>query len=190
MWTSKPDTNVQVKKHILRKSIINPLFHICQKTKIALEIAAKIASVNGPKRRCYGTLWYVRWKCKTGLNHSPCLFSSIPARFAAQKWRTRSSRTAWERLEWLFSCRIWHLTTYYNIVLRNGLWTTRIIVSWMRNQVKGCLLFQPIELSWKLQKLQQGKYSFNWGGGGVVNIHIFVFFPNTPTSSPPPHPPN
>ena len=48
MWTSKPDTKVHVKKHILRTFVINPLFHICQKKKIALEIAAKIASVKGP----------------------------------------------------------------------------------------------------------------------------------------------
>ena len=44
MWTSKPDTNVQVKNHILQTFVINPLFHICQKKKIA----AKIASVNRP----------------------------------------------------------------------------------------------------------------------------------------------
>ena len=44
---SKPDTNAQVKKHILGTFVINPLFHIHQKKKIALEIAAKIASVNG-----------------------------------------------------------------------------------------------------------------------------------------------
>ena len=47
---SKPDTNVQVKKRILRAFVINPLFHICQKKKIALEIAVKIASVNVPLR--------------------------------------------------------------------------------------------------------------------------------------------
>ena len=45
---SKPDTNVQVKKHILRTFVINPHFHICQKKKIALEIVAKIAGINGP----------------------------------------------------------------------------------------------------------------------------------------------
>ena len=52
MWTSKPDTSVQVKKHILNTFVINPLFHICQKKKIALEMADKFASVNGPYFYC------------------------------------------------------------------------------------------------------------------------------------------
>jgi hypothetical protein len=39
--------NVQMRVH-LRTFITYPLDHINQKKKIALEIAAKIASVNGP----------------------------------------------------------------------------------------------------------------------------------------------
>ena len=37
-----------MKVHILRILIVHPLIHIHQKKKIALEIAAKIVSVNGP----------------------------------------------------------------------------------------------------------------------------------------------
>ena len=40
--------NVQMRVHILRTFITHLLVRIHQKTKIALEIAAKIASVNGP----------------------------------------------------------------------------------------------------------------------------------------------
>ena len=39
--------NVQMRVHILRTFITDLLVHIHQKTKIALEIAAKIASVKG-----------------------------------------------------------------------------------------------------------------------------------------------
>jgi hypothetical protein len=39
--------NVQVRIHILRTFITHLLVHMHQKKKIALEIAAKIASVNG-----------------------------------------------------------------------------------------------------------------------------------------------
>jgi hypothetical protein len=37
-----------VKNNALSTFIINPLIHIHQKKKIALEIAVKVASVNGP----------------------------------------------------------------------------------------------------------------------------------------------
>ena len=37
-----------VKKNLLTPCGINPLIHIRQKEKIALEIAGKVASVNGP----------------------------------------------------------------------------------------------------------------------------------------------
>ena len=37
-----------VKKNLLTACGVNPLIHIRQKEKIALEIAAKVASVNGP----------------------------------------------------------------------------------------------------------------------------------------------
>jgi hypothetical protein len=43
-------TNVQMRVHILRTFITCLLVHIHQKKKIALEIAAKIASVNWPLR--------------------------------------------------------------------------------------------------------------------------------------------
>jgi hypothetical protein len=43
-------TNVQVKKNALDTFVINPLIHIRQKEKIALKIAVKVASVNGPLR--------------------------------------------------------------------------------------------------------------------------------------------
>jgi hypothetical protein len=39
-----------VKKNLLTACGINPLIHIRQKKKIALEIAVKVASVNGPLR--------------------------------------------------------------------------------------------------------------------------------------------
>jgi hypothetical protein len=42
--------NVQMRVHILRTLIAYPLIHMHQKKKIALEIAAKIVSVN----RSYG----------------------------------------------------------------------------------------------------------------------------------------
>ena len=35
MWTSKPVTNVEVRKHALSTFVVNPLVHICQKEKIA-----------------------------------------------------------------------------------------------------------------------------------------------------------
>jgi hypothetical protein len=37
-----------MRAHILRSFITHPLVHMHQKEKIAQEIAAKIASVNGP----------------------------------------------------------------------------------------------------------------------------------------------
>ena len=40
--------NVQWRVHILSTFITHPLVHMHQKKKIVLEIAAKIASVNGP----------------------------------------------------------------------------------------------------------------------------------------------
>jgi hypothetical protein len=40
--------NVQMRIHILKTFLTHLLVHIHQKKKIALEIAAKIASVNGP----------------------------------------------------------------------------------------------------------------------------------------------
>jgi hypothetical protein len=40
--------NVEMKVHKLRSFVTHLLVHIHQKEKIALEIAAKIASVNGP----------------------------------------------------------------------------------------------------------------------------------------------
>jgi hypothetical protein len=40
--------NVEMKVHKLRSFITHLLVHMHQKEKIALEIAAKIASVNGP----------------------------------------------------------------------------------------------------------------------------------------------
>jgi hypothetical protein len=40
--------NVQWRLHILSTFITHPLVHMHQKKKIVLEIAAKIASVNGP----------------------------------------------------------------------------------------------------------------------------------------------
>jgi hypothetical protein len=41
--------NVEMRVHLLRTFVlIHALLHIHQKKKIALEIAAKIASVNGP----------------------------------------------------------------------------------------------------------------------------------------------
>jgi hypothetical protein len=40
--------NVQMRVHVLRTLIAHPLVHIHQKKEIALEIAAKIASVNRP----------------------------------------------------------------------------------------------------------------------------------------------
>jgi hypothetical protein len=40
--------SVQMRVHVLRTFITHPLVHIHQKEKIALEIAAKVASVNGP----------------------------------------------------------------------------------------------------------------------------------------------
>jgi hypothetical protein len=40
--------NVQVRVHILRTFLTHLLVHIHQKKKIALEITAKISSVNGP----------------------------------------------------------------------------------------------------------------------------------------------
>jgi hypothetical protein len=40
--------NAQMKEHVLRTFITHLLVLIHQKKKIALEIAAKIASVNGP----------------------------------------------------------------------------------------------------------------------------------------------
>ena len=43
--------NVQARVHILRIFITHPLIHMHQKKKIALEIAAKIASVNEPLGR-------------------------------------------------------------------------------------------------------------------------------------------
>ena len=43
--------NVQWRVHTLRKFITHPHVHMYQKKKIALEIAAKIASVNGPLSR-------------------------------------------------------------------------------------------------------------------------------------------
>jgi hypothetical protein len=44
--------NVQMRVQILISFITHLLVHMHQKTKIALEIAAKIASVNGPLRNC------------------------------------------------------------------------------------------------------------------------------------------
>ena len=41
--------NVQMRVDVLRTFITHLLVHIHQKEKIVLEIAAKIASVNGPK---------------------------------------------------------------------------------------------------------------------------------------------
>jgi hypothetical protein len=40
--------NVQMRIHILRTFVTHLLIHMHQKEKIALELAAKIASVNGP----------------------------------------------------------------------------------------------------------------------------------------------
>jgi hypothetical protein len=40
--------NVQMRVHILRTFVTHLLVHIHQKTKIALEISAKIASINRP----------------------------------------------------------------------------------------------------------------------------------------------
>jgi hypothetical protein len=40
--------NAQMRVHILRTFITHLLFPMCQKTKIGLEITAKIVSVNGP----------------------------------------------------------------------------------------------------------------------------------------------
>ena len=40
--------NVHVRVHVLRAFITHLLVHMHQKEKIALEIAAKFASVNGP----------------------------------------------------------------------------------------------------------------------------------------------
>jgi hypothetical protein len=40
--------NVQMRVNVLRTLVAHPLVHIHQKKKLALEIAAKIASVNGP----------------------------------------------------------------------------------------------------------------------------------------------
>ena len=40
--------NVQMRVDVLRTFVTHPLVHMHQKEKIALEIRAKIASVNGP----------------------------------------------------------------------------------------------------------------------------------------------
>jgi hypothetical protein len=40
--------NVKMRVHILRTFVTHLLVHMHQKEKIALEIAARIASVNGP----------------------------------------------------------------------------------------------------------------------------------------------
>jgi hypothetical protein len=43
--------NVQMRVHVLRIFVTHLLVHMNQEEKIALEIAAKIASVNGPLER-------------------------------------------------------------------------------------------------------------------------------------------
>ena len=40
--------SVQMREHVIRTFVTHVLVHMHQKEKIALEIAAKIASVNGP----------------------------------------------------------------------------------------------------------------------------------------------
>jgi hypothetical protein len=50
--------NVQMRVHILRTLIAHPLVHMHQKEKIALEIAAKIASV---KLRLHAAICRVRF---------------------------------------------------------------------------------------------------------------------------------
>jgi hypothetical protein len=52
-WTSY---KCMVKKNLLSTFVINPLIYIRQKEKIALKIAAKVASVNGPLLACLSTV--------------------------------------------------------------------------------------------------------------------------------------
>ena len=44
--------NVQMREHVLRTFVTPLLVHMHQKEKIALEIAAKIASINGLVMQC------------------------------------------------------------------------------------------------------------------------------------------
>ena len=46
-----------MKVHVLRTFITHLLVHIHQKEKIAPEITAKVASVNGPLHCMYGAHW-------------------------------------------------------------------------------------------------------------------------------------
>ena len=68
--------NVQVKKRTLRTFVINPLFHISQKKKMALEIAVKFASVNGPQNTKNSSPFNV----KTNF-HYDCVYATCKLRF-------------------------------------------------------------------------------------------------------------